>query len=113
MLKYKILLAPFPFGDLKTKKFRPVLCLTEPKGKHKEIILAYITSNVKNNRLESDLIIKKTEKDFKKTGLKATSVIKLNKMLTLPQNMIVGSLGELSKQKIILIKQKTKKLFEK
>lgn len=112
MLRYKILLAPFPFGDLKTKKFRPVLCLTEPKGRHKELILAYITSNIRNNRLESDLIIKEADKDFEKTGLKTSSSIKLNKLLTLPQEMIVGQIGVLSKKRISVLRKKIKNLFE-
>ncbi|MFH1182941.1 MAG: type II toxin-antitoxin system PemK/MazF family toxin [Candidatus Moraniibacteriota bacterium] len=111
-MKYKILFAPFPFGNLKTKKFRPVLCLTNPQGKHKELLLAFITTNITGNIMPSDLIIQKKEKDFTVTGLEKSSVIKLNKLLTLPKNMIVGQLGMLSNAQAKEVKNKLKKLLD-
>lgn len=110
-MKYKILLAPFPFGDLKTRKYRPELCLTEPQRKHQELILAYISSNTIGNKMPSDLIISEKEKDFETTGLKISSVVKLNKLLTLPKNMIAGQLGSLSSTQVKSVKNKLTKLF--
>jgi len=112
MLKYKIVLAPFPFADLKTRKYRPLLCLTEPKGKHKEIVLAYMTSNTRNNKLESDVLLQKSDKYFKETGLKIDTCVKLNKLLTLPKEMLVGQLGSLPKNRIGETKKKLSNLFE-
>ncbi len=109
--RYKIFLAPFPFGDLKTKKYRPVLSLTEPQGEHEELTLAYITTNIEGNRLKSDVLIKKSDKDFERSGLKANSLIKINKLLTLPKKMIVGQLGSLSVKKSQEVKNKIKELF--
>ncbi len=109
--KYKILLAPFPFANLRTNKYRPVLCLTEPQGKHAELTLAYITSNIKDNKLASDILIEKTDKDFKTSGLKASSLIKLNKLLTLPKDRIAGRLGKISVKKSEEVKLKINKLF--
>lgn len=111
-MKYLILFAPFPFGNLKTKKFRPVLCLTNPQGKHKELLLAYITTNTTGNKMPSDLIIQRKDKDFAITGLKESSVIKLNKLLTLPRDMIVGQLGKLSSSQAKNVKKKLKKLLD-
>ena len=109
--RYGIFLAPFPFSDLKTNKYRPVLCLTEPQGKHEEITLAYITSNIEGNEMKSDVLIKKTDPDFKHSGLKVNSSIKLNKLLTLPRERMVGQLGKISDKKTEEIKRKLKKLF--
>jgi len=110
-MKYKILLAPFPFGDLRTRKYRPVLCLTGPQGRHRELVLAYITSNVAGNKMASDLLVSSKDEGFKLTGLKVDSVIKLNKLVTLPKDMIAGQLGCLSSTQKKSAEQKLKKLF--
>lgn len=110
-MKYKILFAPFPFGDINAKKFRPVLCLSEPLGRYEELILAYITSNTFQNVLESDFLIEETDSGFQKTGLKVSSSIKLHKLFTLPKNMILGQLGELSVLQIKKIEEKIHYLF--
>ena len=111
-MKYRVLFAPFPFGNLKTRKFRPVLCLTEPQGKHKELLLAYISTNIAGNKMPRDLVIWKNDKDLAMTGLKESSVIKLNKLLTLPKAMILGQLGKLSPAQIKKVQAKLKKLLD-
>ncbi len=68
MLKYKIVLVPFPFDDLSDRKVRPALCLTEPLGFHKHVVLAFITSQTSNALLSSDIIIDANSQDFTQTG---------------------------------------------
>jgi mRNA interferase MazF len=48
MIKNSIVLVPFPFDDFSSSKVRPVICLTPEIGKFKHIIVAFISSNVKN-----------------------------------------------------------------
>lgn len=57
MTKGKVVLVPFPFDDLSTMKVRPAVCLTEPIGTHRHVILAFITSQVPSDLLETDLTI--------------------------------------------------------
>ena len=52
MTKDKIVLVPFPFDDLSAEKVRPAVCLTDPIGQHRHVILAFITSNT-NQELHS------------------------------------------------------------
>lgn len=42
-MKNKIVLVPFPFDDFTASKVRPALCLTNITGKHRHIIIAFIT----------------------------------------------------------------------
>jgi mRNA interferase MazF len=46
MTRGKIFLVPFPFDDASATKVRPAVCLTEPLGIYRHIILAFITSQV-------------------------------------------------------------------
>ena len=58
MMKGKIVLVPFPFDDLSTSKVRPAVCLTDPVGPHRHVIMAFISSRMSIDQLETDMILK-------------------------------------------------------
>jgi mRNA interferase MazF len=72
-MKHKVVLVPFPFDNLSSMKVRPAVCLTEPIGQHKHVVLAFITSRVPNEPLLTDLVFSETDKDFPITGLRVSS----------------------------------------
>lgn len=41
MTRGKIVLVPFPFDDLSTAQVRPAVCLTEPTGPQRHVVLAF------------------------------------------------------------------------
>ena len=88
-LRYKILVAPFPFGNLTSKKTRPVLCLSDEIGKYDELVLAYITTKIPSKLLSTDILLSKDNIDFKKTKLLFDSTIRLHKLLTLPKDICI------------------------
>ena len=51
MTKHSIVLVPFPFDDLSSNKGRPAVCLTDPVGPHRHVILAFITSRVSGHAI--------------------------------------------------------------
>ena len=112
MNKGKIVLVPFPFDDLSTTKVRPAVCLTEPIGIYKQVILAFISSNTLNKLEETDLLIDKNYPDFKKTGLKVASVFRLHRVMTVSLSFIKRELGEISGKIKNEINSKLRKLFE-
>ena len=57
MIKGKIVLLPFPFDNLSVAKMRPAVCLTEPIGPHNHIVLAFITSQIPPDILETDFFV--------------------------------------------------------
>lgn len=75
MTKYKVVLIPFPFDDLSSSKVRPAVCLTDPIGPHRHVILAFITSWVVSNPLPTDLILDAGDRDFAATGLHVSSTL--------------------------------------
>ena len=94
-MKYKVVLVPFPFDDFSSAKVRPAVCLTEPIGEHKHVVLAFITSRVPDKPLSTDLVLTESDKDFSSTGLRVSSALQLHRMMTVATNIIVRELGQL------------------
>lgn len=111
MIKHKIVLVPFPFDDFSSTKVRPAVCLTNTIGIYEHIIISFITSNIKNNDDESDIILRKTDKEFIKTGLSVDSIIKTHKIVTIPKKLIKRELGVLPNNFIQELNLKIKGLF--
>jgi mRNA interferase MazF len=90
-LKGKIVLIPFPFTDLTATKLRPALVLYEGE---KDVVVAFISS--RTDKLKSvDIAINEKNAEFKQTGLKLTSIIKLDKVATISKDLIIGEIGEI------------------
>ncbi|MBU1208862.1 MAG: hypothetical protein KKH04_18375 [Proteobacteria bacterium] len=69
MTRGKVVLVPFPFDDFSGTKVRPAVCLTDPIGIHRHVILAFISSRMPADLLETDLILDSVQADFATTGL--------------------------------------------
>ena len=64
-------------------KLRPVLLLTGAIGSVPEILVAYISSVVPTQLLQSDILIDPAKPEFHSTHLKTVSVLRLHKLATL------------------------------
>ena len=58
MIKNAIVLVPFPFDDFSFSKVRPALCLTSAIGKYEHIIIAFISSKIAEEQIESGKLTK-------------------------------------------------------
>lgn len=85
-----VILLPFPFTDLTAIKLRPVLVLSCYK---QDIIVVAISSVASTYDKKTDVIIRSNHADFKRTGLKRSSVVKCAKIATLDKTIVVGVLG--------------------
>ena len=111
MMKGKVVLVPFPFDDLSTTKVRPAVCLTDPVGPHRHVIMAFISSRMSIDQLETDIILNSGHADFAMTGLRVTSTLRLHRMMTVTTALIRRELGELSPQMQNEVDNKLRKLF--
>ena len=96
MIKGKVVLVPFPFDDFSSTKVRPAVCLTNPIGPHRHVVLAFISSQPPAHILETDLQLNPTEDDFRSTGLRVHSVVRLHRLMTITTSFVRRELGELS-----------------
>lgn len=95
-MKGNIVLIQFPFDDLSSSKVRPTYCLTNKIGVHRHIILALITSRIPENLLHTDIILRPENSDFTMSGLRKSSTIRLDHLVTLRSSLIQRELGSLS-----------------
>jgi mRNA interferase MazF len=111
MTKYKVVLVPFPFDDLSSSKVRPAVCLTEPIGPHRHVVLAFITSRVPTQPLATDLVIDSRDADFSTTGLHVSSTLQLHRLMTATTGLIRRELGQLSPRMQTQVNKRLRKLF--
>jgi len=112
MTKYRVVLVPFPFDDLSSTKVRPAVCLTNPIGLHRHVILAFITSRVPAELLATDLVIDASAPDFSSTGLRVSSVLRVHRLMTIATAMIRRELGQLSPRMQTQVDGRVRKLFD-
>lgn len=90
-MKGKIVLVPFQFTDMTSTKLRPALVLHEGE---RDVVVAFISSRTAN-RTAVDVLIREDNSEFKKTGLKLSSAIRLDKIATISKNLVLGEIGEI------------------
>jgi mRNA interferase MazF len=111
MTKGKLVLAPFPFDDLSGYKLRPVLCLTDPIGAHRQVVIAFLTSQPVTPLLASDLVLAPSHPDFTITGLNGPGTLRLHRLYTVAAARISRVLGSLSPTLQAEVDARLRKLF--
>ncbi len=104
MNKGDIVLIPFPFTDLTGAKNRPALDLIETES---DITVSFITTQLRWND-ENDVVLEPTPLN----GLKKSSLLKLSKFATIDKDLVIGKLGHLSEEELIMIDSKLRALFK-
>lgn len=110
-MTYKVVLVPFPFDDLSTTKVRPAVCLTEPLGPHRHVVLAFITSRIPDTLLETDLVLEARDSGFAATGLRVSSTLQLHRLMTVSTRLIRRQLGHLSAELQARVAEGLQRLF--
>lgn len=111
MIKGKVVLVPFPFDDLSGTKVRPAVCLTEPTGRHRHVVLAFITSQAPPDVLATDLLLDTGDTDFAATGLRVASTLRLHRPMTATTALIRRELGQLSPRQQAHVARRLRDLF--
>ena len=98
----KIILVPFPFTDLSSRKIRPAVIVSRASESSPDTIVAFVSS-VPFRPSASHVILPSTHVDFKKTGLKTHSTIRCDKLATLDKSIVLGEMGRLSESLVELL----------
>ena len=104
-----ILLIPIPFTDLTSRKKRPVLVLSKDNYNkvNEDIIVSAITSRVEDRNYS--IIIE--NKDFEEGNLKIKSMIRVDKIYTLSQQIVIKKFGHLNINCFNKVKNEVNKLI--
>ncbi|MCL4435698.1 MAG: type II toxin-antitoxin system PemK/MazF family toxin [Thaumarchaeota archaeon] len=91
-MKGKFVLIPFPFTNLASAKLRPALVLYEGKD---DVIVLFVSSKVPQEPARYEVVIEQHHPEYTLTGLKVSSVVRIDKVATVLKSLIVGEIGEL------------------
>jgi len=92
-----VVLIAFPFSDLTGNKVRPAIVVSSDiynKG-NQDALFMLISSNIVSPR-SIDYVIPSSHSDFQLTGLRTTSLVKVDKIVSLLQSIAKRHLGVLS-----------------
>lgn len=112
MIKHRVVLVPFPFDDLSSTKVRPAVCLTEPLGPFRHVVLAFITSQIPSRLLGTDLVLDSGISGFAATGLRVSSTLQLHRLMTASTALIRRQLGHLSPDLQARVAEGLRRLFD-
>ena len=106
--KWDIVLLPFPFTDLTTTKKRPGLVISPNKYNNgPDIIIAFITSQLKTEKHIGDYLIEKWEE----SNLPLPSMIRI-KIATIDKSIIIKKIGKLVKPDTIKFQNEFIRFFD-
>jgi mRNA-degrading endonuclease toxin of MazEF toxin-antitoxin module len=90
-----VVLAVYPFTDLTATTRRPALVVSASSRPGSDCILAFITSRTATIET-TDLLLDPAHPDFAASGLRATSLVRCDKLMTLNHTLLTGRLGVFS-----------------
>jgi mRNA interferase MazF len=93
-IKGDVVVLPFPFSDLSQTKRRPALVINQLDGD--DLILCAITSQTKLDKYAVSI----ENNDFASGSLNRTSYVRVNRLFTAENKIIVYKVGHLKSQKI-------------
>jgi mRNA-degrading endonuclease toxin of MazEF toxin-antitoxin module len=109
-----VVLVNYPFVTTTgmQQKVRPALVVsdhTAPRRFPDDVMLAAITSQHVADLMPNEVRVEVTDPDFPVTGLKATSVVRLDFIMTVPTSMVHKAIGKLSPQHIAAVDESLKR----
>ncbi|NJL55613.1 type II toxin-antitoxin system PemK/MazF family toxin [bacterium] len=102
----QIVLVPFPFTDLFGAKLRPVLMLRKSSAQFDDWLVCMVSSQLWQVDGQIEEILLPSDADFAVTGLKVPSMLRLSRLAVLESSLLMGSLGEVSHERLQRIRQK-------
>jgi len=102
----QIVLFRFSQTDQATGKVRPALVIRRLPGPHNDWLICMISSNLDQNVPDFDEVIIPNDVDFKYSGLKVESLIRIGRLAVVDGGILIGKLGQIDTQRLLRIKQK-------
>ena|SRR5438552_2212204 len=103
-----VILIPFPFSDLKNIKVRPCIVICETKDKFKDIVVSAVSSVIPKKLSKNEILINPDNSN----NLRAESVIKVDRIVTIKSEKLIAHIGKLKKQNLDSFINKFKSLAD-
>lgn len=104
----KVILIPFPFTELTDIKVRPAVVVSKTRDKYEDLILCAVSSVVPKQLNSTEMLVTPSSLN----RLRVSSVIKIDRLITLKKENVIADLGFLSPDQIDEFKIKFKQLVD-
>lgn len=101
----QVVILRFPQTDLEEGKLRPALLLGKLPGEFDDWLICMISSQVHQYIVGFDEIVEDQDDDFKQSGLKVTSVIRVGRIAVASGDVLLGAIGEISSVRLSRVKK--------
>ncbi|MGR3311337.1 MAG: type II toxin-antitoxin system PemK/MazF family toxin [Candidatus Brocadiales bacterium] len=102
----QIILFKFPQTDQAIGKLRPALVLRKLPDLYEDWLICMVSSHLSQQITGFDEIIHENDPDFEQSGLKMSSVIRIGRLAVVNKDILLGSTGNISADRLNLIKNR-------
>jgi mRNA interferase MazF len=89
-----IILVPFPFAEFTNRKVRPCVVICTTKDKYHDLVVSAISSVVPDKLSGNEILVESDTLN----SLRKTSVIKVDRIVTVKSTDVIAKIGELSEK---------------
>ncbi len=104
MQEGQIVLVPFPYIESNEIKFRPAVLLKKLPNDYEDWLVCMITTKLHQEIKNLDITINQDDTDYKDSGLKQKSLIRVSRLAVVNKSQLPGVLGNVSEERLKTIK---------
>jgi mRNA interferase MazF len=102
----QIVLFRFPQTDQQSGKLRPALVVRKLPGRYEDWLISMISSQLSQEIPGFDEVISPDDPDFKDSGLKLRSLIRIGRLAVVNADILVGNIGRIADIRLARVRQK-------
>jgi len=101
----QIALLSFPQVDLGVGKTRPVLLLAQLPGRYEDWLVCMLSTQLHQAVPGFDEVLDENELDFRDSGVKVPSVIRVGRLAVISAELLFGTIGRIGHERLVRIKK--------
>jgi len=101
----QIVIFRFPQTDLEEGKLRPALLLGKLPGEYDDWLICMVSSQTHHLIAGFDEMVQEDDSDFRESGLKVASVIRVGRLAVVSGEILLGAIGQISNERLGRIKK--------
>ena len=100
----QVVLFRFPTSDLKAGKLRPALVIRKLPGEYDDWLICMISSQLGRAIQGFDEIVRTDDPDFRDSGLKTESVVRVFRLAVVEREVLLGAVGAIGSERLARIR---------
>lgn len=100
----QVVLVRFPHGGSSKSKLRPALVVRRLPGKYDDWLICLISTKLRLEVPGFDQLVHPSDDDFKASGLKTASLIRVSRLATVERKLFVGTVGSIFNSRLSAVK---------